>query len=326
MSAKKFKAPLPRILGQEIALDSNGEFVLSNNRSGRAVLSICVPTYRDDATPLIARLAELPGAEHCTLVVYDDGSGDHEMTGHHADSIQSFPGPARLVTCIDNYGRSHARNRLVARAEADWVLLLDADMLPDNDDFLTLYLNQIDANVSKGLVAGGFSLQQVTPGPRQKLHFAQARKSDCVTAAERSTEPGRYVFTSNILVHKDVLSAVGFDENFTGWGWEDVDWGLRVAEHFPILHIDNTATHLGLEPDETLIGKFGASGGNYGRLVEKHPSATEHLPLTRAARHMKPLAFLRAPMKATALSRWLPVPVRLTALKFYRAIAYSRYV
>lgn len=326
MTEENFKAPLPKILGQDIAPDANGEFVISNNRHGRARLSICVPTYKDDAQPLIESLAQLPHAETCTLIIYDDGSNDQDMTKRHAEAIQTYPGPARLVTCLDNYGRSHARNRLVARAEADWVLLLDADMLPDSDDFLTRYVEFIENNLPAGLIAGGFSLKQVKPGPKQKLHFAQAQLSDCVPAKTRAKEPGRFVFTSNILVHKDVLEHVAFDENFSGWGWEDVDWGLRVAEHYKITHIENTATHLGLEADNKLVQRFGTSGKNYGRLIEKHPGETDNLPLTRAARGLKPFRFLQPPVKGIALATWMPLRIRLTALKVYRAMAYSGFV
>jgi hypothetical protein len=318
--------PLPRILGKERTPDADGEYVVSNGHTGPAVLTICVPCYRDDAVPLIARLAELSGAERCTLILYDDGSGDAALTDRHAEAVMAYPGPARLVTALDNYGRSHARNRLVARAEADWILLLDADMLPDDDRFLQNYMQVIDRGEAPGLIAGGFSVVQVTPKADQWLHYAQAEASDCLDAAARNLEPGRFVFTSNILVHRDVLSAVGFDESFSGWGWEDVDWGLRVAGRFPVAHIDNTATHLGLESDQRLLNKFGSSGANFGRLAEKHPDAVEHMALTRAALKLKGWRWIRPAVKTVALTRLFPIRLRLLALKTYRAASYSEYL
>lgn len=320
------ESALPKILGSERPGEHDGETVTSNGVGGKALLSVCIPSYRDDATPLIQALAKLEGTEHCTLLLYDDGCGDEMLIAGHKDAVLAYPGPARFISADKNFGRSHARNRLVAMAEADWILLLDADMLPDNPDFLSKYIDALKSTGQAALIAGGFSLQQLTPRKGHRLHEAQAAMSDCVDAATRSSEPGRYVFTSNILVHRDVLGSVPFDEGFNGWGWEDVDWGLRVAGHFPIQHIENTATHLGMDPDAALINKFGNSGKNFARLVEKHPAETAHMPLTRASRRLKGVPMLGNVSKFIASVQYLPLSVRTRALKVYRASAYSEFI
>lgn len=300
--------------------------MFSNGRSGTATLTICVPSYKDSAIPLLESLAALKSIDNCSLVLFDDGSSDETATQKHMEAIAAFPSPARLITSARNFGRSHARNRLVALAEAEWILLLDADMLPDDAEFLTRYLKAIARAGQPALIAGGFSLTQVSPAFMNRLHAIQAAASDCVPASVRNTDPGRYVFTSNILVHRDILNRVSFDDGFVGWGWEDVDWGFRVTEEFAVHHIENTATHLGLEPDKVLVNKFGTSGQNYARLVEKHPALTATLPLTRAAKSLKPLRFSAPFFKQIALMNFLPKRLRLIALKAYRAMEYSRYI
>lgn len=317
---------LPNILGEAHGDLSANETMFSNGKSGTATLTICVPSYRDSAIPLLESLSALQNIDNCSLVLFDDGSADEAATQKHMEAIAAFPSPARLITSARNFGRSHARNRLVALAEAEWILLLDADMLPDDSEFLTRYIKAISRCGKPALIAGGFSLTQVSSDLMGRLHAIQAAASDCVPASLRNTDPGRYVFTSNILVHRDILSRVGFDDGFIGWGWEDVDWGFRVTEDFAVHHIENTATHLGLEPDKILVHKFGSSGQNYARLVEKHPSLTAKLPLTRAAKALKPLRFSAPLFKHIALLRLLPKRVRLIALKAYRAMEYSRYI
>ncbi len=302
------------------------ERVHSNAKEGLARLSICVPAYKDDPLPLLSRLAELSGVEQCTLLIYDDGSADAELTAKLTRAIDAFPAPARLITSAVNAGRSHARNRLLERAEADWLLLLDADMLPDDRGFLACYLKLMELADTPSLIAGGFSLEQIDAAPDQLLHAAQSVKSDCLSAAERSADPGRFVFTSNIVVHRDILANISFDEGYTGWGWEDVDWGLRVARSYPVLHVDNTATHMGLDKDAELIAKFGASGLNFARLITTHPEATQSMPLARMARRFKYIPFLKPLAKTVARMRFLPTPLRLIGLKTYRACAYARYM
>lgn len=317
---------LPKILGSERPGEHDGETITSNRVGGNALLSICIPSYHDNASPLIEALAKLEGTQHCTLLLYDDGSGDDALIAAHKEAVLAYPGPARFICADKNFGRSHARNRLVARAEADWILLLDADMLPDDVQFLESYIEALKSAGEPALIAGGFSLKQLVPKKGHRLHEAQAALSDCVDAATRSGEPGRYVFTSNILVHKDVLSSIPFDEAFSGWGWEDVDWGLRVAGRFPILHIENTATHMGMDADADLIKKFGNSGQNFARLVEKHPAETAHMPLTRASRKLKGVPVLGKVGKILASAEFIPLSIRTRALKIYRAAAYSEFI
>jgi glycosyltransferase involved in cell wall biosynthesis len=298
----------------------------SNGILTQARLTICVPTYCDDARPLIARLSALSSAKDCALIVFDDGSGNPSLNDAHGKAVQSFPGPAQFFSASENRGRSAARNRLIALSQTDWILFLDADMLPDHADFLDRYLTGITGSTTPALIAGGFSVSQIMPGTAQRLHYVQAARSDCADAATRARDPGRFVFSSNILAHRSILEAIKFDETFSGWGWEDVDWGLRVAARHPIFHIENTATHLGLEDDSVLVKKFGTSGQNFGHLVRKHPQAAEKMPLLRAARAIKPFAFAAPLAKSVALQKSVPDSVRVTALKLYRAAMYSRYI
>lgn len=305
------------------------ENITANDQTGTPVLSICVPTWRDDAGALLASLTRLDGINTCEVLVYDDGSADPAVTASITASINAIPAPARLITAAKNHGRSHGRNRLEHHASAPWLLLLDADMLPDQDTFLSSYLARIDAQAdAPALIAGGFSLDQVEPNQAQALHAAQSRRSECLPATIRQREPGRYVFTSNILVHRDILKQVPFDDAFSGWGWEDVDWGLRVAERFTVGHIDNTATHLGLDETANLMRKYETSGANFARLISRHPEATRDMALLKAATRLKTLpgrsfAYRFSNLLARDPLGMTPMPVRLFALKLFRAAIYA---
>ncbi|MEM1086198.1 MAG: glycosyltransferase family A protein [Pseudomonadota bacterium] len=304
-----------------------GENVLSNGVSGEAALSICVPAFKDSADALLASLVRLPGAEQCTLLIFDDGSDDPELTRLLARQILRFPGPARLITAPANAGRAHARNRLIALAETDWILFLDADMRPDEDDFLTCYLDAATRHDEPALIAGGFSLKHAHTTDETRLHAAQSLTSECIDAEDRALEPGRYVFTSNILVHRDILQTVKFDDAFQGWGWEDVDWGLRIAERYPIEHINNTATHLGLDSEIALMTKYGSSASNFALALERHPTALKQTPLYKAARLISRFpgrGLVQNISSAIARRRAFPMTVRLFGLKLYRAAVYAK--
>lgn len=295
---------------------------------GTARLSLLVPSFFDRPARMIEALSAGRGAEQTHLILFDDGS--RRDLSAETQALKAWPGPASLVVSSTNLGRAQARNRLLAHAGTDWLLLLDADMLPDCGDFLQRYLTAIESADKPILVAGGFSLDPVEVQAETRLHAAQSLRSECLGAAERARQPGRYVFTSNILVHREILETVAFDEGYQGWGWEDVDWGLRVASRFPVLHIDNTATHPGLDTDAALMRKYAGSGANFARLAARHSEAITAMALWRATclmRRLGPFGQLGGALAgAFARNRALPMRLRLLGLKAWRAAIYARHL
>lgn len=289
-------------------------------------LSICIPAYRHDVSPLLAALADCENADLVELIIHDDGGGDHELLARLQNEAGRLRIAVRLIAADRNRGRSAARNAAIAHARADWVLLLDADMLPDEPTFLTRYLDAIEMSLGPSVVVGGYSLRLAPKHARCALHRWQAEASECITAARRQGAPGRHVFSSNVLVHRAVLEIIPFDEEFSGWGWEDTDWGIRAAKYYPVQHIDNTATHLGLDPDAALMSKYKSSGANFARLVQRHPDEARMMPLFRMARRARNLPLreaVRVAAEWTARTQFLPLALRGRALKAWRALVYA---
>lgn len=289
-------------------------------------LSVCVPVYRHDVTRLMDALAACKSSALVELVFYDDGSGDDDLLNRLESHAGRVPAAIRVVSAMANRGRSAARNATIRHARCDWLLLLDADMLPDGEGFLEAYLDVVDTTWEPAIVVGGYSLNAAPHGKAFALHRWQAEASECLPAAERAKAPGRNVFSSNLLVHKLVLDACPFDERFAAWGWEDTDWGLRAQRWFPVRHIDNTATHLGLDTDAALMAKYASSGPNFVVMTTRHKDEAARMPLYLAAKRFKRLPMRRA-LKAVAgqmaRTRWLPLGLRGRALKVWRALIYA---
>lgn len=291
-------------------------------------LSVLVPTYNDDAEPLLYALGQCDSSQNIEFILYDDGGDNSHLVEKISACAADQNFPIRVISATQNLGRSGARNRLLAHARCKWVLLLDADMLPDGVDFLSNYISEIEDSPSPKLVVGGFSLKQATTDKKFALHRWQAEQSECVPADIRQSEPGRYVFTSNVLAHAELFEEIPFDETFVGWGWEDVDWGLRIAKAYPVIHLDNTATHLGLDTVQDLMRKYGGSGPNFRKAIEKHPEALQSTALFKAASKLTHLPF--KPM-FKSIAKWsistsilpLPISVRGKALKLWRALVYA---
>jgi glycosyltransferase involved in cell wall biosynthesis len=294
-------------------------------------LSILTPVFRYDPTPIAQALARTAPALRAQLewIVVDDGSGDEALAQTLTKLIENAPFAAQLIRFTENQGRATARNRLVEQARAPHVLFLDADMIPDDPQFAARW-HALIAEENPTAAFGGFSVAQAQDCKDTALHKFMSARSDCRPAAERAKDAAQFTATSNLLVRRDVLAQTPFDDGFKGWGWEDVDWALRVSTLGPIRHINNPATHAGLDSVPTLLRKFNEAGPNYARLVRKHPEATARFASYRAVRIFKRLPGhrLARPLLA-ALARHssgaVPMLLRHAALKLYRTSIYAEH-
>lgn len=306
---------------------------LTSNRGfakARPIISVLTPFYRDDPNNLLRALdleaSALKGAVE--IIVLDDGTGDRVLAAGVARTVKALALPARFICLRDNVGRSKGRNRMAREARGEWMLFLDSDMLPDSPRFLAAYLDLIAAE-RPAVVCGGFSLKR-TPRTRvHALHRRMAMQSDCAPAKVRALEPEKNVFTSNLLVRRDVFETEAFDESFAGWGWEDVEWAMRVAKRHAIRHVDNTATHLGLDTAPAMAAKYEQSAANFARVVNEHRGIVERYPSYRVARLLKRLPLRtawRPLLKALALADRPPLAARALAMRLYRAALYAEAV
>ena len=293
----------------------------------RPALSVLIPFLRDDPADLLSLLErEAPALNgQVELILLDDGTADAALTARLTAQIEALALPVRLITLTANEGRSIGRNRLASAARGSSLLFLDSDMRPDHDRFLQTWA-ALTREQSPAVAFGGFSLLQTPEDPRFAVHRQMAARSDCLPHTQRALQPEKYVFTSNLLVRRDVFEAEAFDPGFSGWGWEDVEWAMRVSRRFPVLHVDNPATHMGLDTVESLAAKYEQSAPNFARVVARHPDFVAAYPSYRVARTLKTVPGLKAvrPLfKQAARLPALPTPLRAFSLRLYRAALYA---
>ena len=203
-------------------------------------------------------------------------------------------------------------------------------MLPDTPAFLSVWLGII-ATQEPRIAFGGLSLAHAERTPETALHYALFGRSDCAPARQRARRAAQATASSNLLVERAFLLAHPFDQHFTGWGFEDVDWALEVSRVEDIMHVDNPATHVGLDDVSTLMRKSAEAGPNFGRLARKHPARVK-----RFAAHRIASALRLTPARNTQrqIYSWLardprgvaPMRVRLAAFKLMRATHYAEHL
>jgi len=250
-------------------------------------ISILIPVYNWDIASLLNKVfQEIEYGSLCSrveVIVIDDCSTDENIYPYNALFISENLKSNIIYERLErNAGRSAIRNLLASRASGDFLLFLDCDVVPDEADFIGKYLLLAEDN-SFDVVCGGISYRaRIMNGAEYDFHACLGNRKEVKPAAERERTPWRHILTSNIMVRKSVFQEIPFDERFTGYGYEDIEWGLRLAEKFRILHIDNTASHLGLVTKTKAYEKMQNSVANYLLLREICPEAFAASAISKA--------------------------------------------
>ena len=291
-------------------------------------LSVLTPFHRSDPSALLARLAKAPAGVEFILI--DDGSASATLLADIIAAAERLGAPARVIVWAKNRGRAAARNRLIAEARGDYVLFLDADMIPDSPRFLSIWIGVLTTQRPR-VAFGGLSVAHAKADEDTALHHNLFARSDCAAAHIRAQKPAQSTASSNLAVRRDFLAAHPFDQRFTGWGFEDTDWALSAERRAPILHVDNPATHAGLDDIPTLMRKSAEAGRNFARLAKKHPHAVRRFAAYRAAVALK-FAPARNALRRFAASLAVdraglaPMPIRRAAFKLYRASHFAEHL
>jgi len=146
-------------------------------------VAVVIPAYNeaDLVGATVTAAAALPGVD--VVVVVDDGSRD-------ATADVAGQAGAAVLRHARNRGKAAAMEtgaeavRLLDQREpgagARHLLFLDADMLPDTDDFLERWLDLI-GSAAPAVAFGGYSLDQAPKLPGNAVHRALALRRRALT-------------------------------------------------------------------------------------------------------------------------------------------------
>ncbi len=241
--------------------------------SSSVFFSILIPVYNWDVRSLLQNLhgqcLELDEQRGIEIIVIDDGSNEKFDTASLAEQLSLVIYEEFSV----NRGRVAVRNALLDKAKGEYVLFCDADMLPDHDDFMQVYFDQAKAGCE--IVCGGISYLQSRAGDVDcSFYLYKSKKTEALSAVDRNVTPWRYLFTSNTMLRRDILDSIRFDSRFEGYGFEDIEWAIRLSEAYIIKHVDNTCSHMGVLTKQQVYTNMRDSINNYVLLLSLHPERT----------------------------------------------------
>lgn len=145
------------------------------------------------------------------VLVIDDRSTDNtkELLIEYAQKYSFF----RYVISETNQGISKNRNKLVNHAKGKYIIFVDSDVF-----------------ISEGLIEKHLEILQKNENSICQSHLILVDQIDKKSKLNLLTDYSRAFFdTANVSIERKKIIEVGyFDEKFSGYGWEDLELGLRL--------------------------------------------------------------------------------------------------
>lgn len=212
------------------------------------MLSILIPTYDYTCYKLVYDLheqAEGLGIPY-EIIVAEDGSHSpvNIIANHKIIDLTN----CRHIQRKENVGRSAIRNVLIREAKGDMLLFMDSDGKVVRDDFLKKY---VEAAKEHDVVCGGMKTPDVNYDPNKMLRWKYEKQYE-KKHGYVSKEFRSFCF----LVTRKVVERVKFDERYSQYGYEDVQFGLDLkANGFEVYPIDNPLENADIEINKDFIKK-----------------------------------------------------------------------
>jgi len=234
-------------------------------------VTVVIPTYNriDTLQHVVPSLLRQDiRADRYEIVIADSNSNDG--TAEYLASVAA--GDARVRHLPGLYtGRAMARNAGIAAARGRIVLFTDADIIASND-LLSRHLAQHARRSDIAVVGKELQVSSYAEYERLRDHPKERRP---LHPESRKKLSWLYFLTGNASVRKADLDRVGrFDENFTGYGHEDLELGYRLQKAgLTIVYEPNAVDyHWHPVPYDEQKSKMELAGRSTVRFYRKHPT------------------------------------------------------
>ncbi|MDO8316501.1 MAG: glycosyltransferase [Flavobacterium sp.] len=216
------------------------------------MLSILIPVYNYNVYPLVLELQKqcIDCGIAFEILCQDDASDLFKIENQRVYSLENCSFSINNL----NLGRGKNINFLAEKSKFEWLLIMDCDTFPTQNNYIQKYISQIN-DVEK-VVFGGIKYQKEKPATDQLLRWFYGNARESLSIEKRNSNPNGKALTSNILIQKKVFNSNKFDASIIKYGYEDLVFLSNLKKKgILIKHIDNPTYHLGLETSQQFLEK-----------------------------------------------------------------------
>lgn len=246
------------------------------------MLSVCIPVYNWDVRNLVFSVHQqcLNAKIEFEILVVDDFSTNQDVQAFNQSiSLSHF----RYIGLEANVGNAEARNVLARSTQNNWLLFLDSDMIPAQDNFIEKYLHEIELD-DFDIMSGGI-LYEENVAPEFKLKWTHGTKTE---EQIEHKDPYLEIRGNNFLVRKEIFLANPFGGLPESYGYVDTHFGLKLKmAKARVKIIDNPCVHLGLETNENFIRKYKTALRNAFWMMNNQPEMADNLRIIQTYKKIK---------------------------------------
>ena len=274
------------------------------------MLSILIPVYNYNVFPLVLELkkqANSLGIEY-EILVQDDVSQEFISENSQINSLKNCV----FSINVENLGRGKNINSLFAKSKYNYVLIMEADALPENKCYLKNYIELLSKS-NPNVIFGGVKYPETIPPKEKLLRWKYGINREIKSLDHRLKHQYDFVFTWNLLLKKEILLQFPFPEFIHEYGYEDFVFieNLRL-NLVPITHIENCLIHHNSENNIDFIKKSERAVNNLHDLIHFNKIDAKKIRLSNLYTILKKLHLTRI-VKGTYLKTKKQILTNLTS-------------
>ncbi|WP_053972327.1 glycosyltransferase [Mangrovimonas sp. ST2L15] len=252
------------------------------------MLSILIPTYHYNAFPLASNVVSQAEKEQIPfeLLCIDDGSNSElNSENHKINDLKN----SSFISLKENVGRSSVRRILAEKAKFDWLLFLDADVIPKSNDFLKNYIQLINGDFEA--IFGGFAYTSNYESSGKELRITFGKNREEVPGSIRNKTPYKVIISANFLIKRNIYTD-GLNISQDNLYGMDYLFGALLKKHqIKIKHIDNEVYHLGIDSNDLFLEKTKKAVETLAYLVRADKMKEHQNSLLKTYKFLKSMHF-----------------------------------
>ena len=215
------------------------------------MISVLIPVYNDNVVALIKSIHKqlTKASVNFEIKCLDDCSTSYISENSAVSHLDN----TTFETSTTNKGRNATRQQLAETALYDWLLFLDADVLPKSGQFIQNYLAYATSNFDA--IYGGFAYYEEPSKSYYTLRWKYGKIKEQISAVTRNKTPYKVIISANFMVKKEVFLKINSKINTKGYGYDNYFGAMLKSNRINVLHIDNEVYHLGIDDNSTYLRK-----------------------------------------------------------------------
>ena len=214
------------------------------------MISILIPCYDFNAYPLVNILEKqaLMLNINFEIICIDDGSFSSKNEINQKINLLTN---AKFIESKKNLGRIKNRILLAEKSQYDWLLYIDVDTIPKNEDFLANYITFFKKEI---IIFGGCTYNK-PQNKNSNLRYKFGKFREEIIASTRNKNPYKYISSSNFMCRKSILLNTLKKIESISYGNDYLFASLLKQEKVNITHIDNKVIIEDIDDNQKFLRK-----------------------------------------------------------------------